>query len=233
MELRNKTVLVTGGGVRIGRAICRALAEEGAEVIIHFHRSSGEAARLKRELLNLGVRAFSLRADLSNERACFQLIKKAHALTGRLDILVNNAAVFHKDSVRTLTARNILDEFRPNLLAPLLLTRAFSEVTRTGKIVNLLDRRITGLDSSCIPYLLSKQALAEFTRMAALELAPGITVNAVAPGAILPPPGKGRAYLYDQAGPVPLKRQVIASAARPPLPNSRATRPASIAPAER
>ena len=75
-------------------------------------------------------------------------------------------------------------------------------------MINLLDRRITSLDDSCVPYVLSKKSLAEFTRIAALELAPRITVNAVAPGAVLPPPGKGKAYLKDNAGPIPLGRLV-------------------------
>ena len=75
-------------------------------------------------------------------------------------------------------------------------------------MVNLLDRRITSLDTSCVPYVLSKKSLAELTKIAALDLAPRIRVNAVAPGAVLPPPGKGRAYLRDMAGPIPMGRLV-------------------------
>jgi NAD(P)-dependent dehydrogenase (short-subunit alcohol dehydrogenase family) len=88
------------------------------------------------------------------------------------------------------------------------LARAFASRVRKGKIVNLLDRRIASLDAASVPYALTKKALAELTRLAALELAPGITVNGIAPGPVLPPPGKGEKYLRDHAGPVPLKRRI-------------------------
>ena len=127
---------------------------------------------------------------------------------GHLDILVSNAAVFHKDSLRNVSGKKLLDEFWPNLFAPILLIRAFASRVEKGKIVNLLDRRIAGLDVSSVPYLLTKKALAELTRLAALELAPGITVNGIAPGPVLPPPGKGKSYLRDHAGSVPLNKRI-------------------------
>jgi pteridine reductase len=199
MNLNGKVALVTGGAVRIGAAISRALAAQGARVVIHFRSSKKEALALAKELGGKAVQS-----DLDSESACERLIARA----GRFDILVNNAAVFHKDSLKTITARKLEDEFWPNLFAPILLMRAFAAQTKRGKIVNLLDRRIASRDASCVPYVLSKKSLAEFTKIAALELAPGITVNGVAPGAVLPPPGKGIKYLHDNAGPVPLKRQV-------------------------
>ena len=203
MNLNGKVALVTGGAVRIGAAICRALAAEGARVVIHCRSSKAEAAALAKE-----IRGFVIQSDLNSETACERLIEQAVRKAGRLDILVNNAAVFHKDSLKTITARRLTDEFWPNLFAPILLMRTFAVQAKRGKIVNLLDRRIASLDASCVPYVLSKKSLAEFTKIAALELAPGITVNGVAPGAVLPPPGKGKKYLHDNAGPVLLKRQV-------------------------
>jgi pteridine reductase len=155
-----------------------------------------------------GIGGLVVQSDLNSGAACERLVEQSVRKAGRLDILVNNAAVFHQNSLRTLSGQKLLDEFWPNLFAPVLLMRAFAAQARRGKIVNLLDRRIASLDTSSVPYVLTKKALAEATRMAALELAPGITVNGVAPGAILPPPGKGRKYLHDKAGPVPLKRQV-------------------------
>lgn len=206
MPLKGKTALVTGGAVRIGAAITRALARAGADVVIHYNRSARPAKALCDMLAAEGHRAFCVRGDLRSETACRRIIREARRKTGRLDVLVNNAAVFHKDSLRTLSACALRREFDVNLFAPLLLMRAFAEGSRAGAIVNLLDRRITSLDPACLPYLLAKKALTEATRLAALDLAPRIRVNAVAPGAILPPPGKGAAYLKDRAGPVPLKR---------------------------
>ncbi len=206
MELRGKTALVTGGAVRIGRAICEALAAAGVNVVIHYWHSRSAAEVLRARLQKGGVRAWLVKAELRSEDACVGLISDAVAAAGRFEILINNAAVFHKDSLRFTTAEKLLAEFWPNLFAPLLLTRAFVERCGSGRIVNLLDRRIASRDTSCVPYLLSKQALAALTELAALELAPLFTVNGVAPGAILPPPGRGAAYLRDAAGPVPLQQ---------------------------
>jgi pteridine reductase len=208
MNLNAKTALVTGGAVRIGRAICEALAAEGCRVVVHCHRSRAAAARLAAELRAGGAQAWGVRGALRTQAGCERVVAEAWRAAGRLDILVNNAAVFHKDALATATERKLQDEFRINLFAPVLLTRAFARRARTGKVINLVDRRVAGHDPACLPYVLSKQALAEFTRVAALDLAPRITVNAVAPGAVLPPPGKGSKYLYDRAGRVPLRRPV-------------------------
>jgi NAD(P)-dependent dehydrogenase (short-subunit alcohol dehydrogenase family) len=208
MNLKGQTALVTGGAVRIGAAICRALAEQGAHVVVHYHRSEAAARELCQELAGFGVRAFRVQAELGSGAACARLVADAVRQAGQLDLLVNNAAVFHKDHLRAVTEEKLLAEFWPNLFAPMLLLRAFAEQCARGRIVNLLDRRIAGDDVACAPYLLSKKALAELTRLAALEFAPAIAVNGVAPGAVLPPPGRGKDYLRDQAGPVPLQRQV-------------------------
>ena len=203
MNLRGKVALVTGGAVRIGRAICEALAAEGARVAVHYRSSRSEAVTLAKSL-----DGYAIRSDLESEADCESLVGEVVRKAGRLDILVNNAAAFSKDTIRTMTAAKIGQEFWPNLFVPMLLTRAFARRVRKGAIVNLLDRRITSLDASCVPYVLSKKALADFTRIAALDLAPRIRVNGVAPGAVLPPPGKGMKYLHDKAGPVPLRRPV-------------------------
>ncbi|HBA83948.1 MAG TPA: short-chain dehydrogenase [Verrucomicrobia bacterium] len=207
MNLQGKTALVTGGAVRIGAAICRALAGAGMNVVIHYRSSAAEAERLAEELGKLDVGALIVQADLVSEEACRKLLEEASSVSGGLQVLVNNASVFHKQSIGQATAGHLLDEFWPNFLAPVLLMRGFAERCREGKIVNLLDRRIEGHDIHCAPYVLSKKALAEATKLAALEFAPSIAVNGVAPGAILPPPGKGQDYIRDRAGPVPLQRQ--------------------------
>ena len=200
--------MVTGGAVRIGRALCEALAGAGANVVIHYRHSAADAEALCAELRRRGVQAWTLAADLTSEHACTDLVGRAAAVAGRLDILINNAAVFHKDNLLATTEAALFAEFWPNLFAPLLLMRAFARQGGGGKIVNLLDRRIAGHDPSCVPYVLAKKALAELTQLAALELAPRFTVNGVAPGAVLPPPGQGADYLHDRAGPVPLQKQV-------------------------
>lgn len=216
MKLESATALVTGGAVRIGRAICEALAEAGCNVVVHYNASEDAAVELVDRLGGYGVLAVPVRGELGSETSAEDVIADAWARAGKVDILVNSAAVFHKDSLLALTEEKLMNEMSVNAFAPIFLTRAFarrlSDVRSagqdviTGKVVNLLDRRITGNEVGCLPYLLSKKMLANFTRNAALELAPAITVNAVAPGAVLPPPGEGERYLRELAGHIPLGR---------------------------
>jgi NAD(P)-dependent dehydrogenase (short-subunit alcohol dehydrogenase family) len=208
MELKNQTVLVTGGAVRMGRAIAHRLASAGAHIVIHYRHSEEEAEALRSELESrYPVRAFTVQADLSGQDACDQLIENAVKEAGSLNVLINNAAVFNKDRIPDVTEKKVMDELWPNLLSPLFLIRRFAGQPGAAKVVNMLDRRITSDDTSCVPYLLSKQGLHSLTRLAALEYAPRIAVNGVAPGAILPPPGEGKGYLKEHAGPVPLERE--------------------------
>ena len=187
MKLKGKVALVTGGAVRIGAAICRALAAEGARVVIHYRRSKMEAVALAKE-----IGGFAMQSDLNSEAACERLMEQAVRKAGQLDILVNNAAVFHKDSLEHVTARKLLDEFWPNLFAPILLMRAFAAQAKARKIVNLLDRRIASLDTSCVPYVLTKKALAEFTSSPRSNSRPASRSMALRPARCSRRRGRGR-----------------------------------------
>ncbi|MBU4460571.1 MAG: SDR family oxidoreductase, partial [Verrucomicrobia bacterium] len=188
--------------------ICLAFARAGARVVIHHHASGAAAKELAAEIRATGDMAFTVSGNLAQTDAVEGILRDAIAAAGPVDILVNNAAVFHKDTPDSLDAVKLDAEFAINLYAPLLLMRAFAAQGRLGRIVNLLDRRIAGVDPSCVPYELTKKALAEATRSAALHWAPRITVNAVAPGAVLPPPGEGPDYIRDRAGFIPSGRPV-------------------------
>jgi len=206
MELTAKTALVTGGAVRIGRAICEALARQGCGVVIHCRSSIRDADALQQELDARGSRAWTVQGDLDSERGCFEVMDQTWAHSGQIDFLVNNAAVFHRCRLAEMGETAVLDELRINLLAPLFLTREFAARTRKGAIVNLLDQRIAGHAVEAVPYALSKKALEELTYLSAIELAPRIRVNGVAPGAILPPPGKSGARMKKLAAQTPLKK---------------------------
>ncbi|MFA7257634.1 MAG: SDR family oxidoreductase [Kiritimatiellales bacterium] len=198
MNLNGKRALVTGGAVRIGRAIAEALQAEGAEVIVHFQTSDKEAKALSSK---------TIQADLSDPAQCERLIERTVQHFGPIDILINNAAVFYQTKLADATHELTLKELQINLLAPLALIRGFARQTKTGKIINLLDRRITSHDTTCVPYMLSKKGLEELTKLAALDLAPGITVNAVAPGAVLPPPKQSDNPAWEPAGTIPLEKR--------------------------
>ena len=213
MTLESSIALVTGGSVRIGRAICEALAGKGCVVAVHYNRSETEARQLVASLRADGAKAFTVRGDLMSAEQCGDIIRQACSEAGRLDILVNNAAVFHKDTLQTADDEQLLSELQVNMAAPRLLTSAFVAAReaapravdgRKGKIINLLDRRIAGVDPESLSYSISKKMLAEFTREAAVALAPDIAVNGVAPGSILPPPIDAGQRTREAAGHVPL-----------------------------
>lgn len=212
--LEGHTALVTGGAVRIGAAICRALAARGCDVVVHCSRSGKAARLLARELKASGVRAWVVRQPFGGGHSPSELVDAAWDAAGRVDILVNNAAVFRKRRLAEAAEAAVREELDVNLVTPILLVRRFVQrlcagrsrrAGIRGRIVNLLDRRVATHEAGCLPYVASKKGLEEFTASAALELAPLFAVNAVAPGAILPPPGSGADYLRDAAGPVPLR----------------------------
>lgn len=198
MTLNGKRALVTGGAVRIGRAIADALTEAGVEVIVHFQTSEHEAQAFWPNVIQ---------ADLNDPAQCETLIKQAAEEFGLIDILVNNAAVFHQTRLMDSDHETVMAELQPNLLAPLALIRGFARQSSSGKIINLLDRRVTSHDTTCVPYMLSKKGLEELTKLAAIDLAPGITVNAVAPGAVLPPPQDADNPAWESAGTIPLEKR--------------------------
>ena len=200
--------MVTGGARRIGAELCRALAAAGCLVVIHYNRSARPAEKLAAYLRRNGAQAWTVAGDFRAgnhrlPRAADQLMRQAWAVAGRLDILVNNAAVFNKQRLLQVSAAAVRAEWEVNLLAPLLLMQAFARRAKRGRIINLLDCRIASHQSDAVPYSLAKKSLADLTRLAALELAPGITVNGVAPGPVLAADTVGATR--ESAGPLPLK----------------------------
>ncbi len=205
--VKGRTVLVTGGALRLGRDICLALGRAGANVVVHYRRSAGEARGLCRELEGLRVKAWPLPADFDKPGEAVGLIERAWAEAGRLDALVNSASEFRPSTLADLEFQALIDSLRVNAWAPFVLSREFARrAGQGGKIVNLLDTRIDGTDTRHAAYILAKQMLHGLTRMMAVELAPAVAVNGVAPGLILPPPGRAEDYLDALADTVPLKR---------------------------
>ena len=204
--LSGQTALVTGAAVRLGRACARALAARGAGVIIHYRTSAEEALRLADEIVSGGGRAWTLQADLTKEEEAAALVPRAIQRAGGLSILVNSAAIFPSDTVENMTLDAMVACLRVNAWAPLLLSRSFAEHAGRGKIVNFLDTRVAGYDWRHVSYIVSKHVLELLTRMCALQFAPEIAVNAVAPGLILPPPGEDHSYLDALVGTVPLRK---------------------------
>jgi len=206
-RLEGRNALVTGAARRIGRAISLALAREGANVAVHYSGSKREAVELAAELEGLGVQTVTLRADLSDPEELAGLVDRAREALGTIEILVNNASIFPSDTLETVDLEGIERNLEINAWAPLVLTRAFAAQCERGHVINLLDSRVAGFDRTHAAYILSKHVLSAITRATALELAPGIAVNGIAPGLILPPAGKDEEYVDRLAQTVPLKRR--------------------------
>lgn len=202
-----KTALVTGGARRIGAAVAKHLAFQGFQVAVHCHGSVEESETLVRDLVDAGKNAFWVQGDLSKEHTAHQLIGEVKKKAGRLDVLVNNASIFNEDTVLDFSFERLMENTMVNTYAPLLLSRIFASDTASGCVVNFLDSRVVDYDGLHASYHLSKRTFDAITKMLALELAPKIRVNAVAPGLILPPEGKGAEYVEMRKKEIPLGRQ--------------------------
>ena len=201
-----KTALVTGAGKRIGRAIALTLADNGFSIIVHYHTSKSETDDVCREISLRNVDAWSIKADLSKPRDLESCIDKALTCSENLSVLVNNASIFPSATLSSVTRNDFELAMRINAWAPLCLSRSFAQkAVHHGSIVNILDARLPSHDRYHVAYSLSKAALQHATRMCALEFAPHIRVNGVAPGLILPPAGKNMAYLKKLKDKVPLR----------------------------
>ncbi len=206
IDLTDKTVLITGAAKRLGRATALALAGIGVNVVIHYRESETEAADLASTVEGLGVRAWITRADLSNPNEAEVLYGTAVNVAGSIDFVINNASFFHEDTVLDFELTDLVANINVHAAAPLLLARAHAKAGKPGAIVNFLDARIVDYDRNHAAYHLSKRMLFTLTRMLAVELAPSIRVNALAPGLILPPEGKDTAYLESLAHTNPLNK---------------------------
>jgi pteridine reductase len=185
--------LVTGGARRVGRALVDALAQAGADVVIHHGASAGEAAAAVQEVRALGRKAASIQADLEKPDEAAGLLARAQAELGPIDWLVNSAAIFEPLDLEGTTVEAWDWHFAVDLRAPFLLCQAFARERAggSGAIVNLLDWRALRPAADHFPYTIAKAGLAAMTRSLALALAPTIRVNGLALGAILPPADGG------------------------------------------
>lgn len=183
-----KGVLVTGAGMRIGRALALALAADGFYVFVHHHRSGAAARDTVAEIVAAGGKAKAVRADLSSARQADALVGKCTARGVRLTCLVNSAALFKLDRAPTATAADFDLHMAINLRAPLLLSQALARqlpADETGVIVNMLDQKLYNLNPDFLTYTLSKVGLQGMTKLLAQAFAPRLRVAGIAPGLTL------------------------------------------------
>ena len=185
--LQQKTVLITGAARRLGRVFALACARAGANVVIHHGHSDTEAETLRTEINGLDHQAWVFQADLSDSSQAQGLIPLINHSTS-IHLLINSAAIFESLTFDTTSIEDWEKHIAINLTAPFLLSQSFARQAEQGaRIVNILDWRALRPGADHFPYTVSKSALAAMTKSMAVALAPRITVNALAFGAILPP----------------------------------------------
>lgn len=187
-HLTNKTVLITGGAKRIGRAIALAFAQAGWNVAVHYAESKDEAMLLLAEIEALGVSALMVNRDLSVEAGVKTLVPEVLAHFGRVDAVINNASRFEFDDIHSFNLAQFDAHMRPNLVAPIILAQSLYDVIPEGEqgvVVNLLDQKLFNYNPDFLSYTLSKAALQAATTILAQVLAPRLRVVGVAPGITL------------------------------------------------
>lgn len=191
MDTKGRVALVTGAAKRVGREIALALAGKGMHVAVHYRSSAGEALDTVERIRKLGVEAESIQADLDELRQVEQLIESVRERWGRLDVLVNSAAIFPRTPWDEIDETVWEQTFRTNLKAPFFTAWHAASLMREnggGKIVFIADWAGFRPYRNYLPYVVSKGGVITMTKAMAKELAPDIAVNAIAPGPVMLPP---------------------------------------------
>jgi pteridine reductase len=186
-KLQGRVALVTGAAKRLGREIATRLAEEGADVAIHYHKSDADSNAVASRIVELGRRTCAVSADLSHTPSIPLIINSVAEHFGRLDILINSAANFLETKFGSITEQSWDDSLNTNLRAPFFLSQAAAPhlaKSGSGAIVNFSDLGAFQTWRGYIPHSIAKAGVIQMTRSLAKELAPKVRVNAIAPGTI-------------------------------------------------
>ena len=188
-SLQGKSALVTGGARRVGKAIALALAKCGADIIVHYNSGSVDASLTAGEIRAMGVRVALLQRDLADVEQARTLPAAAEREFGRLDIVVNSAAMMLRTPVGDVTPEDWDAMFALNLKAPFFVAQAAAPLLAThgGVVINIADLAAYESWPAYVPHAMTKAGIVQMTRGLARALAPDVRVNAVAPGAVLLP----------------------------------------------
>ena len=199
------TAIVTGGAIRIGRAMALHLAGKGFNIALLYHSSGVASEETIQEIQSLGVRCRGYPGDLRKLEEAESLIDKVLQEFDDVELQVNSAANFIQENIEQTGLETLVDTLHLNLMAPYLLMREYKRRINKGLIVNILDERVEKTIPTFAAYSVSKVALKHLTELAAVEWGQTVRVNGLAPGLILPPQGGDPDYLEKAAKNVPTR----------------------------
>ncbi len=188
------SALVTGAAKRIGKSIALHLAEQGYDIGLHYNNSYAEAEETAEEIRSIGRKCELFKADLNNLQEVMNLAREAPEMLKNYKLLVNSAAIFERIPFMETIPDDFSRHFNINFQSAFFLTQSFAKHCKSGNVINITDAFIKKDKTAYFSYLLSKKLLYEFTKMAAVDLAPKIRVNALALGVILPSSKKDAEY---------------------------------------
>ena len=198
--------LITGGSDRIGKAVAIHLAKQGYHLVLHYNSAKEKAENLQMHIESTyKVKVELLQNNFLKENDFDHIFEDFKKKNITIEVLVNCASDFIPSSFNERGSELFDKEMTINLKIPYLLTKAFARVFGKGNIINFVDTKVAKNKTVHLDYILSKKLLKDFTKISAVELAPNIRVNAIAPGLILPPEGKDESYLLNLAKDIPLK----------------------------
>lgn len=184
-----KVALITGGAVRVGRALSLGMADAGFDVVVHYRSSAGPAREVSRRIEAMGRRALLVQGDVSRPGTAADAAEAVRREFGRLDLLVNSASSFRSADLMEIGEEEWDEVLGVNLKGPFLMVKALAPMLRaaSGSVVNVLDLSAFQPWTGRPHHAVSKAGLLHLTKIMARVLAPTVRVNAIAPGTVLPP----------------------------------------------
>ena len=190
-----RAALITGSGTRLGAKIALELAKDGSDIALHYYSSEEGAFETQRKIRKLGRECSVFKGDLRDINFVHELVKVAFSTFPHLNILVNSASLFKRLEIRETTPEEYDRLMSLNIRAPLFLIKEFAKFCRSGNIINILDAKTAMYQNTYSAYIISKRALADLTKLAAVEFAPDIRSNGICPGIIMPAEGENAEYV--------------------------------------
>lgn len=201
-----KIALVTGAAIRIGKYVTESLASEGWKIAIHYNSSEKEAIELARKLIDK-VDVGLFRADLTQISQVQNLIEQVNKQMGNIDLLINNASIYHNDYLKDIKPEFLEQNINIHLVAPIILAKSMMNQENEGSIINILDSDITKNIEKFFSYSISKKSLYNLTKSLAISMAPKFRVNSIAPGVVLFKEGQNKKIFDQYINNSPLKKQ--------------------------